>query len=58
MKSLYLPELAELTDIELKMLIETVQCQPKSPVRDRVLLKLKLLQEMKNHDQRSNINRT
>jgi hypothetical protein len=47
-KQIYLPELADLTDIELKLLIDTVEGQPKSPVKDRVLFKLKLLQELKS----------
>ena len=48
MKSLYLPELASLSPDELAKLIKQVKKEPKSPSRDRVLFKLKLLQEIKS----------
>jgi hypothetical protein len=56
MKYLYLPELASLSLDELAKLISKLKKEPKSPSRDRVLFKLKLLKELKN-DQRSNTNR-
>lgn len=46
-KQIYLPELAGLSSDELALLIKQVKKEPKSESRDRILTKLRLLQEIK-----------
>ena len=54
-KQIYLPELANLSPDELDKLIKQVKKEPKSPSRDRVLTKLKLLQEIKKQNTCTNM---